>query len=97
MKNDQDIIKRSIGDNCLLEQLAEEATELAQAALKLARIRRGENPTPVKEADAAAHLVEEFTDLTLAADILGLKSNDRLYNSKLNRWSDRIIDMERRK
>ena len=29
----------------MLEQLAEEAAELSQAALKLARVLRGENPT----------------------------------------------------
>lgn len=36
-----------IGKAAMLEQLAEEAAELAQAALKCARIERGENPTPV--------------------------------------------------
>lgn len=34
-----------IGRPAMLEQLAEEASELAKAALKLARIDRGENPT----------------------------------------------------
>lgn len=37
----------AIGSPAMLEQLAEEATELAQAALKAARILRKENPTPV--------------------------------------------------
>ena len=36
-----------IGTSAKLEQLAEEAAELSQAALKLARVLRGENPTPV--------------------------------------------------
>lgn len=36
-----------IGEAACLEQLAEEAAELAQAALKMARIIRGENPTPL--------------------------------------------------
>lgn len=43
----------------LLEQLAEEAAELAQAALKYARILRGENPTPVNVYKAHANLIEE--------------------------------------
>ena len=40
-------IKDRIGEAAVLEQLAEECAELAQAALKMARIERGENPTPV--------------------------------------------------
>lgn len=35
-----------IGTAALLEQLAEESAELAQAALKMARKLRNENPTP---------------------------------------------------
>lgn len=35
-----------IGEAALLEQLAEECAELAHVALKMARIIRGENPTP---------------------------------------------------
>ena len=44
-KSDFEVI-RSLGEPALLEQLAEECSELAQAALKLARLERGENPTP---------------------------------------------------
>ena len=36
----------SIGLPAVLEQLAEECSELAQASLKYARLLRGENPTP---------------------------------------------------
>lgn len=39
------IVER-IGEPAFLEQLAEECSELAQAALKTARKYRGENPTP---------------------------------------------------
>ena len=53
----------NIGTTAMLEQMAEEAAELAQAALKLARIKRGENPTPVTEEEAWKHLVEEYTDV----------------------------------
>lgn len=52
----------------LLEQVAEECTELGHAALKLARKYRNENPTPVTEeeaygqhgrhGDAAYHLLD---------------------------------------
>lgn len=37
----------TIGLPAVLEQLAEECCELGQAALKLSRILRRENPTPV--------------------------------------------------
>ena len=40
-------IIEEIGEAAMLEQLAEECTELAKAALKMARIIRKENPTPV--------------------------------------------------
>ena len=42
-------IIEQIGECAVLEQLAEECVELAQAALKLARKKRGENPTPKNE------------------------------------------------
>ena len=42
-------IVETIGTAAVLEQLAEESAELAQAALKLARKLRGGNPTPKTE------------------------------------------------
>ena len=53
----------AIGSAAMLEQLAEESAELAQAALKVARILRGDNPTPVTLKEAEEHLVEEYTDV----------------------------------
>lgn len=43
-----DDVLEMIGTAALLEQLAEESAELAQAALKMARKLRNENPTPKK-------------------------------------------------
>ena len=57
----------AIGSPAMLEQLAEEATELAQAALKVARILRKENPTPVTLSEADAKLREEYTDVVQCA------------------------------
>ena len=51
-------IIEEIGEAAMLEQLAEECTELAKAALKMARIIRKENPTPVTEKDAIANIRE---------------------------------------
>ena len=42
-------IYEKIGESALLQQIAEEAAELAQAALKLARKLDGKNPTPKNE------------------------------------------------
>ena len=55
------IINR-IGIPAALEQLAEEAAELSQAALKLARVLRGENPTPVTRREVRKHLIEEYDE-----------------------------------
>ena len=43
-----------------LAQLAEEAAELAQAALKLRRAIDGTNPTPKTIAEARENLIEEY-------------------------------------
>jgi hypothetical protein len=53
MTPDNFSIVGKIGLPATLEQLAEECAELSQAALKLARLHRGENPTPVTEQEAA--------------------------------------------
>lgn len=53
----------AIGLPAVLEQCAEELAELTQAALKMARKLRGENPTPMTHAQAAEHLHEELGDV----------------------------------
>lgn len=73
----------------LYEQLAEECCELAQAALKLARIHRDENPTPIDQDQARRNLIEEFTDVHVAADQLGISLDVALYQKKLARWMQR--------
>ena len=47
----------------LLAGLAEEATELAQAALKMRRTLDKSNPTPMTTGDASRNLNEEFADV----------------------------------
>ena len=61
-QNDTPPIAAKIGTPALLEQLGEECAELGKAALKEARRLRGENPTPVTEAEARANLAEEAAD-----------------------------------
>lgn len=84
--------KLSRGD--LLCQLAEEAAELAKAALKLHRAEDGTNPTPVTVEDAAANIKEEIADILLVLDVLGIDPFAvGIYNTKaekLPRWVRRI-------
>lgn len=85
-----------IGEPALLEMCAEECSELAHAALKMARYERGENPTPVKPEDVKANLIEEAADVLLVLDTLldmgritpeGLES---CMAKKRKRWESRI-------
>lgn len=73
----------------MLEQLAEESTELAHAALKLARIERGENPTPVLKEVAMDHLIEEYTDVVQCAEELRLVPNREQIKLKKMRFEER--------
>jgi len=75
----------------LYNNLAEEAAELAQAALKMNRIQNSSNPTPVTIAQAWDKLTEEYTDVLNVADrILKLKPNWMLGDFKLHRWCKRL-------
>ena len=88
---DIDIV-REIGSAAALEQLAEEASELTKASLKMARIIRGDNPTPVAYEEAYNNLVEEITDTKIACDILNLSYSTEVYEYKTNRWKKRLYD-----
>ena len=79
-----------IGTPAMLEQLAEEAAELSQAALKLARVLRGENPTPVTELEAWKHLVEEYTDVYQCAMELHIPVDWIQIHEKEKRFMERM-------
>lgn len=59
-----------IGQAAALEMLAEECSELAQAALKLSRVVRGENPASVTEDRAQADVMEEWADVLICSEYL---------------------------
>ena len=91
-----------IGRPAMLEQLAEEASELAQACLKLARKERGENPTPKTKAECERELIEEFTDVIQCARELKIKINEEQIEEKAQRFMTRWIakaqsDIEKKK
>jgi NTP pyrophosphatase (non-canonical NTP hydrolase) len=76
----------------LLEGMAEECAELAQGALKLARIIRGENPTPVTKEAAIQWVQEEIADLMLYIAVLrevGIEA-EKCEVKKLTRWVERL-------
>lgn len=79
-----------LGEAEVLAQLAEEAAELAQAALKLRRVLDGWNPTPVTEQEARQNLLEEYTDVVHCAMELGLLKNPYLIAEKHDRWRQRL-------
>lgn len=88
------IIADKIGLEATLGQLAEEAAELAQAALKMQRILMGKNPTPVTLEKAKERLIEEGTDVHVCCSALwsvGVDTFDEeLFKKKLERWKNRI-------
>lgn len=80
-----------------LEQLAEECAELGKAALKVARINRGENPTPLLIEDAISNLVEEVGDVRVCLEVLQKKGFDFNTDSreryKMRRWEERLHEL----
>lgn len=89
-----------IGEEPLLELLGEECSELTHAALKMARVKRGENPTPVTEDKAKENLIEEIADVYLVLDeiftnhVCGLCYKDiyDIMDIKNSRWSIRCLN-----
>ena len=93
---DLEMIVEQVPEAALLEGTAEEAAELAQAALKLARILRGENPTPIAESEDRFNLLEELADVSLMISAIELKlgfDHDELeptMKHKTVRWIQRL-------
>ena len=88
----------------ILAQLAEKASKLAQAALKLRRALDDTNPTPKSVAECEANLLEEFADISNAVTALcdawfgdDLDSECEFWNAKYEiedakykRWLSRL-------
>jgi len=87
-------IRENVPQAELLALLAEEAVELAHAALKLRRVYDGTNPTPVKGAAAFANLKEEMADVGLIVSVLDYDRHQpeiwRIQREKLKRWLQRL-------
>lgn len=82
----------------LLAGLAEEATELAQAALKMRRVLDGTSPTPTTKEAAFEGLKEEIADVLLFLHLLDLDRQRVEYKKtmqrKIARWTDRLRKKE---
>lgn len=74
----------------IYEQLAEECCELAHACQKKARLLRGENPTPLSSDEIDDMIEEEYTDVMLVCEMIGLDINRDMYYKKIDRWADRL-------
>jgi hypothetical protein len=95
--NDYEYIASRITQEAALCQLAEEAAELAKAALKLRRAIVQDSPTPTTEEDARGNVLEEMADTLVAfrawEHINGLGASlivDGIAYVKEKRWVDRL-------
>lgn len=94
MKNKYaDYIRAKLDKREILEQLAEEASELSKAALKVIRARgMSKNATPVNPIQAENDLIEEAADVM---GVLALLIPDERYDNfvsywKIERWAERL-------
>lgn len=95
-----EVLCHHLSEAAILEQLAEESSELAQAASKFARKLRGENPTPKTETELAYNLQEEYEDVLNCSFVLHCyrypEVRDRLAdccNTKVIRWAERLEEV----
>ncbi len=98
MDNYIDFVRAELGEVEILSQLAEEASELAQAALKMRRVLDGKNPTPVTVEKAEENLFEEISDVLTCISLLdcvtdeSLEKFNEIHERKMERWAKRIAN-----
>lgn len=84
-----------------LEQLAEESAELGKACLKLIRATGNGNPCNVTEEEATKKVIEEYSDVAVAAEYLMSELQAEcdydvyelfhdIASKKIRRWSERL-------
>ena len=93
----QEYVKSHLDERTKLEQLAEEANELSQAALKLIRAKGlSNNVTPIDEKEALENLREEIIDVLACikvhdCELNGVSMVEAMENSpKWLRWAERL-------
>ena len=82
----------------IMTQLAEEAAELSQAALKYRRTLSNSNPTPITRHEAEKILLEEIADVKLCLHVSGFEAVrhkiqvNRTITAKAERWLKRLVE-----
>ena len=90
-----DILVR-VGDEAMWLQLAEEASELSQAASKMVRYIHGTNPVyknGIRMTDATelkADVIEEYMDVVNCSRHLGIPMHPGVIDAKNKRWRERL-------
>lgn len=92
---DFEYIRSKLTEDEILCVIAEEASELSKAALKLRRALTDINPTPISIDEARRNLLEEFADVHVAERTFLYEGADynfirQTYCEKLNRWIERL-------
>lgn len=89
-------IRKNLDDVAKYTAVAEESSELTQAAMKVLRAGKVvDNPTPVSITQATTNFEEEIVDLGTVLWVLGYDpewvcSVIKNRNEKLKRWAERI-------
>ena len=97
MRNETlEYIRNNLTKEDLLCQLAEECAEFGKTALKMVRVLNGRNPTPIKRPEAFNNLIEEYADVLLCMEALGMETAEvhsmirEVQAEKLPRWKERL-------
>lgn len=86
-------IRSKLCHAAMWEQLAEEASELSQAASKMARWYRGENPPAKDMGELTDNVIEEHADVDLCFTVIGWNDKEhreQVKKKKLERWVSRL-------
>lgn len=94
-----DYIRSKIPIAELYAALAEEAAELAQAALKYRRTITKDNPTPKTKEEAFQSFLEELADLNNCLTAINFTQENHLKiweieQKKTSRWAQRLKEKE---
>lgn len=94
------IINEKLTQDEILAQLMEECAELIQAAAKMRRNLKPDNPTPISKEEALGMLAEETADVFGCLAVLGIfhdENNPKIVKNmtfKLNCWAQRLQELK---
>ena len=86
-------IRQHVSIGSMMQALAEEACEVAQAAIKINRTMSKDNPTPMTIDEAVDNLTEEIEDVVNVLEVARILTDfdpDKEANEKMARWVQRI-------